>query len=84
MRNSPWYASGIFFLPLFLLAEPVVGNDGEASHFDVLGSGWAQILRLSPCPEPFGFAQDRLRRMDQDDHAGRQMDARVRLSGMTE
>ena len=28
-----------------------------------------------PCPEPFGFAQDRLRRMDQDDNAGRKMDA---------
>jgi hypothetical protein len=25
----------------------------------------------SPCSEPFGFAQARLRRMDQDDHAGK-------------
>ena len=27
-----------------------------------------------PCPEPFGFAQDRLRRMDQDDNIFKEED----------
>jgi hypothetical protein len=34
------------------------------------GLGWTQILR-GAFAETFGQAQDRLRRMDQDDHGGR-------------
>ena len=36
-----------------------------------VSSGQGSDPWQGPCPEPFGFAQDRLRRMDQDDNGGR-------------
>ena len=44
----------------------MLGRAEGASRVDA--RGWLGLFpSRSPCPEPFGFAQDRLRRMDQDD-----------------
>jgi hypothetical protein len=64
------------------IAEAFNLEDGDRSCDSArvwLGSDPSRPL----CPVPFGFAQDRLRRMDQDDNAGNKMDSRLRMSGMT-
>jgi len=48
----------------------------EGRRVSMRGVGLGSDPSLSPCPEPFGFAQDRLRRMDQDDKLGERTEMR--------
>jgi len=58
----------------------MLGRAEGASRVDA--RGWLGLFpSRSPCPEPFGFAQDRLRRMDQDDHVSQVLSSPHALEG---